>query len=276
MRTLSPAMRHQARMLAQMAAGKTEHGDATTGSQYELMLCQLAADRRTLSQVQSIKTRIELKKGLLPKYQPWVEGVLAAGKGAQDDVLTTILVWRIDAGDYEGALHIARYAVKFNMSLPDQYQRNLATTLLDEFADAYLLKKGLETNPQLATDLLDEINALTKEHDVPDQARAKLYKALAYAQLDAWNISGSSDRSPLSGVELAAATAAHSNLVEALKLFTGIGVKKDIERLERRLKKSAQESSSPNEHPPAHGGAESTGEQIQSAPTGTVPPTADC
>ncbi|STH42997.1 small terminase subunit [Escherichia coli] len=43
---------------------------------------------------------------LLPKYAAWAEGVLAAGGAQQDDVLMYVMLWRIDAGDYAGALEI--------------------------------------------------------------------------------------------------------------------------------------------------------------------------
>lgn len=241
MRQPTPAQRHQTRVLAQLAAGQTETGSSTTGSQYELMLYQLAEDRRRLKQLQSIQSKIALKKQLLPAYEAWVDGVLHGGKGGQDDVLTTVLVWHIDTGEYERALHIARYVVQHGMTLPDQYQRDIPTMLLDEFAGAYLQGK-LADEPALAAIVLEQVNELTKDKDTPDQARAKLYKALAYAQIaviDLENKEISNDeKSPLSGTALALAKAANDNLHQAISLFAGVGVKKDIERLEKRLKKS--------------------------------------
>lgn len=242
MRQPTPAQRHQARVLARLASGQTEVGSTTTGSQYELMLYQLAEDRRRLKQLQSIKSKIELKKQLLPAYQAWIEGVLAGGKGGQDDVLTTILVWQIDVGEYEQALRIAQYVVQFNLTLPDQYQRDIPTMLLDEFAGAYLHGKLAEA-PELAVMILEQVNALTLNKDAPDQARAKLYKALAYAQIAIIDLknhdeNNAEDKSVLTGSALTLAKTANDNLHQALALFAGVGVKKDIERLERRLKKS--------------------------------------
>jgi len=238
MRQPTPAQRHQARTLARMAAGLSEPGTTTTGSQYELMLYQLAEDRRRLKQLQSIKSKITLKKELLPAYQAWVDGALAGGKGGQDDVLTTVLVWNIDAGEFEQALQIARYAVQFNMTLPDQYQRDIPTMLLDEFSGAYLNGK-LAEDPLLAVRILSEVSELTQRKDTPDQARAKLYKALAYAQIAVIGLENGDEKTALSNVALINAKAANDNLHKALELFAGVGVKKDIEKLERRLKKSA-------------------------------------
>lgn len=39
-----------------------------------------------------------------------MNGVLEQGKGAQDDILMTVMLWRLDTGDIAGALEIARYA----------------------------------------------------------------------------------------------------------------------------------------------------------------------
>ena len=93
---LSPALRHKARALAAKAAANAPEGHLTAGSAYELMLYKLAEDRRRLKQIQSVKQKIALKAEILPEYQDWIDGVLSAGKGAQDDVLTTLLVWCID------------------------------------------------------------------------------------------------------------------------------------------------------------------------------------
>lgn len=223
-------------MLGKLAASVGQPGGATTGSAYELMLAQLHEHRRTLSNIQSIERKIEAKATMLPVYQPWIDGVLSAGKGAQDEVLVNALVWHIDVGDYERALQIAGYAVAHQFSLPDRYNRTLPTLLQDDFAGASLGGK-LKEQPERAADLLQHVLAMTGNADTPDQARAKVHKALGLAllvlvnQVDAENVTvDSADR----------ATAALQNLNRAGELDKGAGVKKEIERLERRLKKFAE------------------------------------
>ncbi|MEM4990634.1 phage terminase small subunit [Collimonas sp. H4R21] len=237
MRELSPAQRHKARVLAEQAAASADPGGPTTGSQYELQLYQLLEDRRRLKNIQSIKSKVVLKAQLLPNYHAWIDGVLAKGKGGQDDVLTTILVWSIDAGDYERAVQMARYAVTHKMTLPDQYNRDIPTMLLDEFSEAFLHGK-LAEDPALAANILAQIGELTEGSDAPDQARAKLHKALGYALLVLAD--DGDDKRDLVDQSLLYAQAAHGSLTRALELFQGVGVKKDIEILERRLKKAEQ------------------------------------
>ena len=83
--SLSPARQHRLRIQAEQAA--RQGGSVRHASGYDLMLLQLAEDRRRLKDVQSMEGKAELKRKLLPDYAPWVEGAIAAGKGAQDDVL---------------------------------------------------------------------------------------------------------------------------------------------------------------------------------------------
>lgn len=231
---LSPALRHQARVLAARAAGNAAPEGVTTGNAYELMLYKLADDRRRLKQIQSVQKKIEVKVSLLPEYQDWIDAVLKNGKGAQDDVVSTLLVWYIDTGSYERALMVAAYAIAHKFTLPDQYSRDIPTMLLDEFSGAYLNGK-LRDDPALAVHTLTEVGRLTKGMDAPDQARAKLYKSLAYALVAVIDQANDIDIAP--GL-LDRANVAMTHLQHALKLFEGVGVKKDIERLERRIKRA--------------------------------------
>lgn len=212
----SPVRRHFQRVSAQLAAASAGQGESLAGaSAYELMLAKLASDRRRLKSIASIERKIEVKRAeLLPDYVDYVAGALAGGRGAQDDVLTTVMIWRIDAGDLAGALDIARYALAHRMTLPDQYDRPLATAIAEEFAEAALaaFRKGD------AIDLaqLAEVAQLTAPADMHDQVRAKLHKGLGYAAEQCGN-----------------GTAALEHLRRALELDSRAGVKQDIARLEK-------------------------------------------
>ncbi|MFP3248455.1 MAG: phage terminase small subunit, partial [Paraburkholderia sp.] len=161
----SPAQRHYERVSAEQAAASAAPGGSLAGaSVYELMLAKLASDRRRLKSIQSIERKIEVKRAeLLPEYVDYVAGALAGGRGAQDDVLTTVMIWRVDAGDFAGALDIARYALAHRMTLTDQYVRQLATAIAEEFADAALaeIRKGATFDGAQ----LDEIAQLTASAD---------------------------------------------------------------------------------------------------------------
>lgn len=228
----TPAQRSFQRKLGALTAAAAPRGSAPQGSAYELLLVQLAEHRRALKDIQSIERKIEAKRQFLPAYDPWVDGVLAEGRGANDQIVSTVLVWHIDAGNYARALKIARYAVEHDLAPPDQYERSLGTILIDEFSAAALnAKMGLDD----ARELLPQVLALTEALDAPDQARAKLHKAAGYALIGK---TGPADVD-LDAVPLPQARDALDHLQRALALFDQVGVKKDIERLERRLKKPA-------------------------------------
>jgi len=209
-------MRHKLRASGEeRGAQPAIRADATM---YEQMLVKLAADRRRLHDLQSIERRAEVKREILPDYVPWVEGVLAGNQGVQDDVLMTVMVWRIDSGDLSGAMQIGRYAIEHNLAMPDQYKRTTACLLAEEAAEVALI--GGTERPGDANELL-AVGDLVDDQDMPDEVRAKLFKAIGYA------LAPDSKK------------AAIDILKRALELHAKVGVKKDIERLERELKNSA-------------------------------------
>lgn len=220
----SPAQRHFETVTAQLAAAAAVEADENGmagSSAYELMLVKLHADRRRLKSVQSIERKIEVKREVLPDYAEYVNGVLEGGRGAQDDVLTSVMVWRIDAGDFAGALQIAAYALQHGLKLPDQYDRTLATALAEEMAEAALA--AMKSGP-FDDQLLLQLARLTDPHDMHDQVRAKLYKAIGYA---------------LQGDPATALP----YLERALELFDRVGVKQDIKRLQQQLGAGEQSAS---------------------------------
>lgn len=230
MARFSPARQHRQAKLAAKAHAEAAPGGEITGSQYQLMLAQLAEHRRALKHIQSVERKIEAKRSFLPVYDTWVKGALENGTGAQDLVLTTLLIWHIDVGNFDIALDIAAYAVQHALELPDQYERTMGTALIDEFGDAALRGKMSKTE---AVGLLTRVMRLTNDLDAPDQARAKLYKAMGYALIGKV---GSTD-TDLSKVPPTDAKDALQLLQRALDLHDQVGVKKDIERLDRHLKK---------------------------------------
>lgn len=213
----TPAQRHFAQVRAEQAAtaAAADGGNSMAGSSaYELMLAKLHTDRRRLKGIQSIERKVDVKREVLPDYADYIAGVLAGGRGAQDEVLVTVMVWHIDVGDFAGALAIAGYALEHGLKMPDQYDRTLATVLAEEVSDQAL--KAIKAAAPFDVDLLLQVAKLTDLHDMHDQVRAKLYKALGLAQ----------QADPATAIPY---------LERALQLFEHIGVKKDIARLQQQL-----------------------------------------
>ncbi len=202
--SLSPARQHRLRIQAEQAA--REGGRVRHASGYDLMLLQLAEDRRRLKGVQSTVKKAEIKVELLPKYSAWAEGVLAAGGAQQDDVLMYVMLWRIDAGDYAGALEIGRHALRHGWVMP-LGNRNVQTVLAEEMADA--AQSALLAAAGFDADLLLQTLDLTTDLDMPDQSRARLHKAIGAVL---------SESNPASAL---------NHLTHALQLDPRCGVKKE-------------------------------------------------
>ncbi|UNP28083.1 phage terminase small subunit [Lysobacter gummosus] len=190
---------------------------------------KLAEDRRRLKLVQSVERKIEVKRKLLPEYAPWIEGVLSSGRGGQDAVLMFVLVWHIDAGNYADALRIADYALRFDLAMPDTYQRTTATVIAEQIADAALIAQA--GGAAFSLGVLSQAEELTRDKDMPDEVRAKLHKALGIGYM------AKAGEAPYSGAPRGWAEIARDHLRRALQLHDRVGVKKEIERLDRALNK---------------------------------------
>ncbi|MGN4063602.1 phage terminase small subunit [Burkholderia gladioli] len=212
----TPITRHLMRVAAS-AAFVAEPGDtrgevaaSTQRGQdraYEMMRAKLATDQRRLKETQSVERKVEIKREILPDYVPYISEVLERDAGGQDDVVTTIMLWRLDARDMGGAMDIARYAIRHGLTMPAHFDRTLPATVAEGFADTADVPSGL----------LAEVMDLTASFDMVDQIRAKLFKAYGVA---------------LSAVDPDAALAAFRR---AFELNDKIGVKRDIARLETLL-----------------------------------------
>lgn len=104
-------------------------------NQYELMLAKLQQDQLRLRQIQSIQSKCLLKAQLIGEYKPYIDGVLSAGRGAQDDVVTTIMLWRFDAGDWDAGLDVAAYVLKHGLKMANRFDRTSGCLIAEEVAE---------------------------------------------------------------------------------------------------------------------------------------------
>lgn len=250
----SPAQRHRQRVTAQKSASaqaaRPVPAPAATpaarraASDYELQRAALGDDLRALKDIQSIEAKIARKVELLPKYDAWADGILAAARAAeddgklieQDDILVQTMIWAIDTADAERALPRARTVLRHGMELPSRFERTLGCMIAEEFAEVAL--KAMATDQQHIADrkVLLEIAELTEDHDMPDQARAKLHKAIGITITRAADAATEPQDGPAGG-KRAAIGAALGYLNRALALDSKVGVKKLIEQRTRELEK---------------------------------------
>lgn len=227
----SLAQRTQLRKRAEAESARTAPPALMDGlTTYELMLAKLQQDQLRLKQVQSNQNKALLKAELLPEYTDYVAGVLAGGKGAQDDVFVTVMLWRFDAGDFAGGLEAAAYVLQHGLKMPERFNRTTGCVVAEEIAEAALRALKAGTGFDLAVPL--QANELTASHDMPDAARAKLM--LAIGRLYALKV-----KDDASGEDLGNLVNAKEYLTKAISLYSACGAKKDLERVDRLLKKHA-------------------------------------
>ena len=218
---MTPAEKHRQRVLATKRTSEDENASRKGANQYELMLMQLADHKRSLKQAQSIERKKEMKSKIVAEYDAYIDGVLEAQSGQQDDVLMTLLIWHIDAGNYDRALEIAEYAIIHDLQTPDQYERTTGCLIVEEISTAALASENDESPFSLET--LNRVQDLTAELDMFDQVRAKFFRALAEAHEREGN-----DEEAIGYYE------------KALKLHERVGCKQALTALRKKVEKDSE------------------------------------
>jgi len=227
----SPAKLHLSRVrAAEESARRQGSAPVDNASEYELHMMKLQDHRLRLKQIQSGEAKGKFKSEILDDYAPYLQGVLQADAGGDDEVVATLMLWHIDAGDFAGALPLADYALRHNLAMPDRFARTTGCLIAEEVADAALRAQVAGADFDVA--VLDTTTALTAGQDMPDQVRAKLYLAAGRSVIRADDV----EDNPPPFDQLVKCVA---NLNRALELDTACGGKKDLERATRLLKKHA-------------------------------------
>ena len=239
---MSLVRRHRERTLGQLAAtqaaGAAGVRSGAAASEYQLQLVRLGVDLRRLKELQSIEKKIDLKRELLPEYAAWVDGVLAADAGAADDIVGYVMTWRIDTGDFAGALPLAAYMVRHQLALPARFDRTAPTLIAEEIAEAALKRFG--QGETFDSHVLDQVAELVADSDIYDQVRAKLEKAQGLAAEYAAGAIAPDADGP-AGAKRRAQERALTHFRRALELDGNAGVKKRIEQLVREARRAEHE-----------------------------------
>lgn len=222
---------HQAKSAAESAA---EFGTMQNTNAYEQQLMQLNSDKNRLKNIQSKQNKVELKRQLLPNYKPYLHGILEVKPGVQDAVVTEMLVWSIDIGEYDFALDLAEYVLEHGLKLPDRFERSEACFITEDIADEFL--KVLKTDVSIDITVIERLESLITDEsldkskrDMPDEVKAKLYLALGKAEMRL--ITGEQP------VDLVHATRARDFLDHACKLDDKCGGRTDLNKMTKLVSK---------------------------------------
>ncbi|WP_225206227.1 phage terminase small subunit [Novosphingobium huizhouense] len=250
---MSLARRHRETILAAQAAGAaaaTAAGpapmpaDGPVATEYQTLLAGLGVHLAQLREIQATERKIEAKREMVGSYRAWVDGALAgaaeAGQAPQDEIVANMLIWAIDLADWPWAFAIAEHMLRFGLRLPERFTRHPAVAIAEQVAEA-----GLAKVPAIDLETLLRFERLTGPHDMFDQVRAKLHKAIALAFTRAAAAFDPGADSAVAGGKRALLSNALEHFERALALDAGSGVKKLIEQTTRELANAAPPAANP-------------------------------
>ena len=215
--------------------------DGAEATEYQLLLAALGEDLASLRQIQSTEGKIAAKRKMVDAYRPHVlasiEAAAVAGKAVQDEIISTMMLWHIDIGEFDQALDMAEHVLRFGLRLPERFERTTGCVVAEEIAHAALAQIGQDGDFDLA--VLQRTQQLTAAEDMPDQVRAKLHKAIGLQLVREADRESAAGDNAAAGAEGHARTAALAELRRAIALAPKVGVKKEIERLTSWLDKQA-------------------------------------
>jgi hypothetical protein len=149
--------------------------------------------------------------------------------GAAPEILPTMMVWEIDAGNWPRALELAEHVLRFKVPLPDHFKRDAATLIVEDIAEAASAEQ-LAGNA-FPIDVLERVEALTFGTDMHDEVQAKLCKAIG---VELARAAGEIDTGAADFI--AAATRALEPLRQAQTLHARSGTKTKVAQLEKAIK----------------------------------------
>lgn len=217
---MSFARRYRMMMETKQAAISAQENEHATmsGSAYELQLDLLAQHKRQLKQAKSFALKNELKKQLLPEWEGYLQGVLSADAGVQDQIIGQLMIWCIDVAEYDRAIEIAGYMLKHHLTLPEHFARDLEDAFAEEMASAWI-----DANPRtISLSQLEAVFALINGLDMVDEVNAKLHRALGEAYFDNGNLEQ-----------------AQHYLAQAIEFNPRVGCKPLLQKVEKALNAEA-------------------------------------
>ena len=220
-----------------LAPDRAQDGPAAT--EYELLMASLGEDMHRLKNIQSKEGKIAAKAEMIDRYTPHVDATLAAseetGTAVQDELLVNMMVWRFDIGDFDRGLDIAAHVLRYGLRLPERYQRTSGTVIAEEVAQAALDANKVDKPFELP--VLQRVEQLTADADMPDIVRAKVHKAMGQQLVRIATLADDNPDDAPAGGPHGARSAALKEFRRAAELDAKAGVVKEIERLESWLKK---------------------------------------
>lgn len=231
-----------------IAVARPETGPVATA--YELLRAQMGEQMRELKDIQSTEGKIARKAQMLADYDDHIDTVILTaeeeGKALQDEVFVRLMIWHFDVASknfdhYPRAFELAGHVLQFGLQLPENFKRTPAALIREMVADAAQEALNIASPEDAAPfplEVLQKVEQLTHGYDIVDVVGAKMHKAIGLLLARrAKAVEGGATDGPAGGLR-AAREEAVKHLRRAMELNKTIGVKRDIEQLDRALAKT--------------------------------------
>ena len=177
---MNPAREHKQAVLAAQSA---QIGNLENLEPYQKLQMQMAKDKQLLKAIKGIPDKAVAKAEMLPKYQVWLDQVLASRTAHKHDtVFVTAVLWMVDAGQIDRAVPYVEFAIEQQMQVTDEYQRSLTDLMIEEIAAQITAGHNITLgNIEKIARLITETHPESGRHklNIYDQVRAKYLKAAA-------------------------------------------------------------------------------------------------
>ena len=231
-----------------VAVARPETGPVA--SAYDLLRAQLGEHMAELKGIQSTEGKIARKAEILADYDDHIDTVILTaeeeGKALQDEVFVRIMIWHFDVASkafdhYPRAFELAAHVLRFGLQLPENFKRTPAALIREMVADAALDALAIaapDDGAPFPVEHVQTVERLTALYDIVDIVGAKMNKAMGLLFARRAKAIEAGDTDGPAGALRAARAEGLTCLRRALELDKKIGVKKDLEALERALGKS--------------------------------------
>lgn len=133
---------------------------------------EVARDLESLKKIKSKKEKESVKSQVLvPKYQPFVDGLLASATA--HPFLGLFLVWLFDAGMFDEGIKVAQFCLDHDIPLPEKIKRDIPTFVADAICD---WAENQYDDDLSASPYFDDAYELVMAHDLHDQVKAKMLR----------------------------------------------------------------------------------------------------
>jgi len=225
----SLAAKHFQKYSAAAETSEAENGIDPKRTNYELLLGKLALDRKRLKQIKSVEKKIETKSEIVSDYDDYLNGVIQSDAGIEDIVLTTLMLWNIDAGNFDRATELAEYAIVHGLAMPPHIERATVNVYVEEMVDQLLKLSPDEL--QAHGEIIKTVMQHKEDSDQMDQVSAKAHKL---AGIFAHNTD------PEKALE---------HYKRAVELNPNIGLKTTVTKMEKSLKEKPEAEKASEDDP---------------------------